>query len=259
MKILFIGDIVGSPGRKAVAALLPRLRKEAGPFDFVLANGENAAAGFGLTERVFQEILDLGVDCLTSGNHIWDKREFLEILAAEDRILRPANYPPGCPGLGVALLERGKRRLAVVNLQGRVFMPVIDCPFRAADAILQDERMPRCVLVDFHAEATSEKRALALYLDGRVSAVIGTHTHVQTADESILHGGTAYQTDCGMTGGHGGVIGMKREGVLPRFLTGMPTRFEVCEEGIRLNGVLLEIDGETGRALDIRRIDIPLD
>ncbi len=259
MKILFIGDIVGSAGRRAVAALLPRLRKEDGPFDFVLANGENAAAGFGLTERVFREILDLGVDCMTSGNHVWDKREFLEILAGEKRILRPANYPPGCPGQGVAILERRDRRLALVNLQGRVFMPMIDCPFRAADAILQEENMPRCILVDFHAEATSEKKALGLYLNGRVSAVIGTHTHVQTADETILRGGTAYLTDCGMTGGHGGVIGMRKDGVLPRFLTGMPTKFEVCEEEIRLNAVLVEIDDETGRAFEIRRIDVPLD
>ncbi|MFA0888512.1 MAG: TIGR00282 family metallophosphoesterase [Synergistales bacterium] len=258
MKILFIGDIVGSPGRKALAEVLPRLRKEWGPLDFVLANGENAAAGFGLTDRVFSEILDAGVDCLTSGNHVWDKRDFLETLAAEKRIIRPANYPPGCPGQGVAFLERSGKKLAVLNLQGRVFMPTIDCPFRIADSILQDLDLPTCVFVDFHAEATSEKKALGLYLDGRVSALVGTHTHVQTADESILPGGTAYLTDCGMTGGHGGVIGMRKEGVLPRFLTAMPTKFEVCEEALRLNAVIVEIDDETGKAFDIRRLDVPV-
>ncbi len=257
MKILFIGDIVGNPGRKAVAALLPQIRKESGPFDFVLANGENAAAGFGLTEKVFGEILGCGIDCLTSGNHVWDKREFLETLAGDRRILRPANYPPSCPGQGIAVLEGNGKKLAVLNLQGRVFMPAIDCPFRTADSILEDKGLPVCVFVDMHAEATSEKKALGLYLDGRVSAVIGTHTHVQTADEGILPGGTAYLTDCGMTGGHAGVIGMRKEGVLPRFLTAMPTKFEVSEEGCRLNAVALEIDEETGKAMDIRRIDLP--
>ncbi len=258
MKILFIGDIVGSPGRKALSGALPGLTREFGPFDFILANGENAAAGFGLTDRVFLEILDSGVDCLTSGNHVWDKRDFLETLAAEKRILRPANYPPGCPGQGLAILERSGKKLAVLNLQGRVFMPTIDCPFRVADAILQDRELPACVFVDFHAEATSEKKALGLYLDGRVSALVGTHTHVQTADESILPGGTAYLTDCGMTGGHAGVIGMKKEGVLPRFLTAMPTRFEVCEDELRLNAVIVDIDDETGKAFDISRLDVPL-
>ena len=259
MKVLFIGDIVGSPGRKAVSALLPVLKKEYCPFDFVLANGENAAAGVGLTEKVFLEILGYGVDCLTSGNHVWDKRDFLEVLAGEKRILRPANYPPNCPGQGITVLEKSGMKLAVLNLQGRVFMPAIDCPFRAADSILQDSGLPACIFVDLHAEATSEKKALGLYLDGRVSAVIGTHTHVQTADEAILPGGTAYLTDCGMTGGHGGVIGMRKEGVLPRFLTAMPTKFDVCEEGTRLNAVMVEIDDETGKAFDIRRIDVPLE
>lgn len=257
MKVLFVGDIVGSPGRKVLAGLLPGLRKEWGPFDFVLANGENAAAGFGLTEKVFNEILDFGVDTMTSGNHIWDKRDFLAILEGEKRILRPANYPPTCPGQGMVVLEKAGKSLGVLNFQGRVFMPAIDCPFRVADRILEDGHIPRCLLVDFHAEATSEKKAFGLYLDGRVSAVIGTHTHVQTADDSILPGGTAYLTDCGMTGGHGGVIGMRKEGVLPRFLTAMPTKFEVCEENLRLNAVIIEIDEETGRAFDIRRIDFP--
>ena len=195
---------------------------------------------------------------MTSGNHIWDKPEGVAVLEAEPRIVRPANYPDVCPRQGAMLLENGERRLMVANLQGRVFMPAIDCPFRTADSILEDEDLPVCVFVDMHAEATSEKKALGLYLDGRVSAVIGTHTHVQTADEGILPGGTAYLTDCGMTGGHAGVIGMRKEGVLPRFLTAMPTKFEVSEEGCRLNAVALEIDEETGKAMDIRRIDLPV-
>lgn len=259
MKILFIGDIVGSPGRKVVQGLLSELKRGHGPFDFVLANGENAAAGFGLTEKVFLEILGSGVDCLTSGNHVWDKRDFLEILAGEKRILRPANYPPGCPGQGMTVLEKAGKKLAVINLQGRVFMPAIDCPFRTADVMLQDPGLPPCIFVDFHAEATSEKKAFGYYLDGRVSAVIGTHTHVQTADEGILPGGTAYLTDCGMTGGHDGVIGMRKEGVLPRFLTAMPTKFDVCEDRPRMNAVMIEIDEETGKAFDIRRVDVPLE
>ncbi len=259
MKILFIGDIVGSTGRKVVLGLLPSVRREYGPFDFVLANGENAAAGFGLTEKVFLEMLGYGIDCLTSGNHVWDKKDFIEILGSEKRIIRPANYPPACPGQGLAILEKDGKQIAVLNLQGRVFMPSIDCPFRSADSILKDRSLPQCVIVDIHAEATSEKRALGLYLDGKVSAVIGTHTHIQTADESILPGGTAYLTDCGMTGGHAGVIGMRAESVIPRFLTGMPTKFDVCEDGPRLNAVVLEIDDETGRALDIRRINLPLE
>ena len=253
MRLLFIGDLVGRPGRKLVTSALPALKEAEGPFDFVIANGENAAGGFGLTERVVAQLFDLGIDCLTTGNHIWDKRDYVPRLLEEDRVLRPANYPASCPGSGLKVLEKEGLRLAVVNLQGRVFMPAIDCPFRVADALLEQINAS-CVFVDFHAEASSEKRALGLYLDGRVSAVVGTHTHVQTADEEILPKGTAYLTDAGMTGGHGGVIGMEAASVLPRFLTAMPTKFEVCEKDLRLNAVIIDIDDDRGLALSIRRV-----
>lgn len=258
MRILFIGDIMGRPGRKVFKEALPGLTKELGPFDFVLVNAENAAGGFGLTEKIMKEFFGLGVDCLTSGNHIWDKKEFIPVLMEEDRILRPANYPAPCPGTGVKTLEKGGRTLTVISLQGRTFMPPIDCPFQVADRLLEDTTS-RAVFVDFHAEATSEKKAIAVYLDGRVSVVVGTHTHVQTADEGILPRGTAFITDVGMTGGHGGVIGVSKESVLPRFLTGMPTRFDISEEDIRLNAIVADVDDETGLALDIRRINLKQD
>jgi metallophosphoesterase (TIGR00282 family) len=253
MRILFIGDVMGKPGRRLVRDLLPVLRREEGPFDFVVANGENAAAGFGLTGGTLRELLDSGVDVLTGGNHIFDKKEFLPLLDSEPLVLRPANYPAEVPGRGVGIFRKNDRALAVLNLQGRAFMPPIDCPFRTADALLSEIDV-NCVLVDVHAEASSEKRALALYLDGRVSAVIGTHTHVQTADEDVLPGGTATLTDAGMTGGHGGVIGMTLESVLPRMKTGVPSKFDVCETDPRLEGVILDVDDETGRALSIRRL-----
>ena len=249
---------MGSPGRKAVAAVLPLLRERCGGFDFVIANCENAAAGKGITRKIADELFGLGIDGMTSGNHIWDKNAFYPILNEETRVLRPANYPPECPGTGVTVLRRGGKKLGVVNLQGRVFMPPIDCPFRCADALLEELRAKEGdalpVLVDFHAEATSEKKALALYLDGRVSAVLGTHTHVQTADEQILPRGTAFLSDVGMTGGHGGVIGVKAETVLPRYLTGLPSRFEVCEDSPCLNAAVLELDETTGMAVGIARV-----
>jgi metallophosphoesterase (TIGR00282 family) len=255
MRILFVGDVCGKPGRTALARHLPGLRSGRGPFDFVVVNCENAAAGFGMTEKLMNELLSLGVDVLTSGNHIWDKKEFAAVLAREQRVLRPANYPPGVPGSGFGVFVRDGRTLGVLNLQGRAFMPPLDCPFRAADAILDGMNVPS-ILVDFHAEATSEKKALGIYLDGRVSALVGTHTHVQTADESILPGGSAYITDAGMTGGHGGVIGNSYDSVLPKFLQGVPAKFEI-EEGVpRVQGVIIDIDDETGRACDIRRVDV---
>ncbi|HOU32802.1 MAG TPA: TIGR00282 family metallophosphoesterase [Synergistaceae bacterium] len=254
MRLLFVGDVVGRPGREALARALPELRQQEGPFDFVLANGENAAAGFGLTEKVMNDLFSLGVACLTGGNHIWDKKEFIPVLGGESRVLRPANYPPGCPGHGVAHLSNGRSRLAVVSLQGRAFMPPVDCPFRAADAIIEALE-ERAVLVDFHAEATSEKWALFRHLDGRVSAVVGTHTHVATADEEVLPGGTAVLTDVGMTGGHGGVIGMTTETTLCRFLDALPSKFAVCDTDLRLRGAVIDIDDETGRALAIRRVE----
>jgi len=257
LRVLFIGDIVGNPGRKALSALLPRVRSSMGPFDFTLANVENAAGGFGLTGKVMEEVFQHGVDALTSGNHIWDNREALLLLDEEKRLVRPANYPPSSRGSGSMVIEKKGLKLAVINLQGRVFMQPIDCPFRRADEVLVSmEGIP--VLVDMHAEATSEKRALALYLDGRVAAVLGTHTHVQTADEEILEGGTAYISDVGMTGGHGGVIGMDKEAIISRFLTGMPAKFEVCSRDVRMDAVIVEIDERTGKSLSISRFSMDL-
>ena len=253
MKVFFIGDIMGGAGRKITAKLLPELRRKYGGFDFVIANCENAAGGKGLTESVMNELFSCGIDIMTSGNHIWDKRDFIHIIDEEPNLLRPANYPPLCPGRGTGIFEKKGKTLGVVNLQGRVFMPPIDCPFRKADEILHDMNdIP--VFVDFHAEATSEKRVLGFYLDGRVSAFVGTHTHVQTADEEILPKGTAYITDAGMTGPHLSAIGMSLDSVMPRFLTGMPTRFEVAKEDLRLCGVLIDIDEHTLKAVEITRI-----
>jgi metallophosphoesterase (TIGR00282 family) len=257
MKILFIGDIFGHPGRRIVKETLPALVEEHTP-DLVLANGENAAAGFGITPALVEEILDLGIAVLTSGNHIWDKQEILHYLAehADGRLLRPANYPPGAPGHGLYV---GKTRTgigyAVMNLQGRVFMPTIDCPFRGADALLST--IPAEVkirILDFHAEATSEKLALGWYLDGRVTAVVGTHTHVPTADETVLPQGTAYITDLGMTGPYDSVIGVDKAAIIKKFMDQVPARFEVAKGDVRLAAVLIEADADTGRARSIQRI-----
>ncbi len=253
MRILFIGDIVGRPGRKTLSILLPQLKKEFAKIDFIIVNGENAAAGKGLTEKIMNDLFDMGVDGITSGNHIWDRSDFYSVLDEEIRVVRPANYPPGCPGQGVSVLSKNGKRLALLNLQGRVFMPDLDCPFRKADEILEElNGVP--VLVDFHAEATSEKRVLGFYLDGRVSAFLGTHTHVQTADEEILPDGTAYISDVGKTGAHRSAIGMTLESVLPRFLTALPSRFQVAEDDLRLCAVLIDVEEETGKALSIQRI-----
>lgn len=258
MRILFIGDIFGKPGRTMLAKKLPELRVNEGPIDFVIINCENSAAGFGLTERLMDELFALGVDVMTSGNHIWDKKEFVPVLDREPRVLRPANYPPGTPGKGCVTIEKNGLRLSVINLQGRAFMPPIDCPFRVADELISAAGST-VILVDFHAEATAEKMALARYIDGRVSALVGTHTHVQTADNVLLPQGTAYITDVGMTGGHGGVIGIQYASARSKFLMGLPTRFEVEETDPRLQGVVIDVDDETGRALDIRRLDMPGD
>jgi hypothetical protein len=255
MRIFFIGDIMGSPGRKTAAALLPGIRKEFGPFDFVIANCENAAAGKGITRKVADELFALGIDGLTSGNHVWDKAEGAALLAGETRIVRPANFAEECPGRGLMTLEKNGVRLAVGNLQGRVYMPPADCPFKKADALLE-EAGETPLFLDFHAEATSEKKALAHYLDGRAAVVAGTHTHVQTADEQILPLGTAYITDAGMTGGHISSIGMKLDTIIPRFLTGMPAKFEVSGEGPALNGIVVFLNGSTGPAEKIIRINV---
>lgn len=254
MRVLFIGDIVGRPGREAAGRLLRGLRQEFAP-DLVIANAENAAGGFGITARIAEELFQLGIDLLTSGNHVWDKKEAEGVLDRERRLLRPANYPEGVPGGGVALWGATEPRVGVVNLQGRVFMPAIDCPFQVGLRIVETLReTTSLILVDFHAEATSEKAALAWYLDGKVSAVVGTHTHVQTADEQILPGGTAYLTDVGMTGARDSIIGMEKTAAMRRFLTALPARFQTAYGPSQLNAVLLDLDEDTGRAKSILRI-----
>lgn len=257
VKILFIGDIVGSPGRQAVTRELHRLIDRY-RIDLVIANGENAAGGFGITEEKARELFSLGIDVLTSGNHVWDKRESYPYLRREERLVRPANYPPETIGRGSTLVRTaGGVAIGVLNLEGRVFMSSLDCPFRAADReIAHLKQRTNIVVVDFHAEATSEKVALGWHLDGKVSAVIGTHTHVQTADERILPGGTAYMTDAGMTGSFDSVIGVKKELAIERFVTQMPVRFDVAKKDIRLNGVAIEIDETSGSALSIERISL---
>jgi hypothetical protein len=251
--VLAIGDIMGRPGRNALKAFLPALREKHAP-DFVVANGENAAGGVGMTEEIGRDLLAM-VDVLTSGNHVWDKKEALSYLDREPRLLRPANYPPVNPGRGsyVATNAAGAA-LAVLSLQGRVFMEATDCPFRTADAEVKAlrEKTP-AILVDFHAEATSEKQALGWYLDGRVSAVVGTHTHVPTADERVLPGGTAYISDLGMCGGRDSVIGVERDGAIEKFLTARPTRLEPARGPLFLSAVFIEIDAASGKALSIVR------
>ncbi|MFA5907880.1 MAG: TIGR00282 family metallophosphoesterase [Vicinamibacterales bacterium] len=258
MKLLFIGDIVGRPGRDLVRKHLKALAA-AHAVDLVIANGENAAGGAGITRDNAKEIFGAGVDVITSGNHVWDKREALEFIVSEPRLIRPANYPEGTPGLGsyVALARNGVR-VGVVNVMGRVFLQAIDDPFRAATREIARVKQDgaQVVLVDVHAETTSEKVALSWYLDGQAAAVIGTHTHVQTADERILPGGTACLTDVGMTGPHDGVIGMDRVAVIARFVTGLPGRFEPASGDVRLHGVTITVDPETGKATAIERVAI---
>ncbi|MGH9203710.1 MAG: TIGR00282 family metallophosphoesterase [Vicinamibacterales bacterium] len=255
MKILFLGDIVGRPGRELVRKGLRGLIDRHG-VDCVIANAENAAAGFGITKDIGDTILEFGVDVMTSGNHIWDKKEAIEYIATESRLLRPANYPAGVPGRGSYVAQTGDgRAVGVINVMGRVFMLNIDDPFavvmREIDAI---RHRARVIIVDFHAEATSEKIAMGWHLDGKVTLVVGTHTHVQTADERILPNGTAYLTDAGMTGPHDSIIGMEREAALSRFLTGMPAKFEPATGNPRLNGVIVEADEKTGRATAVTRV-----
>jgi hypothetical protein len=250
---LFIGDIVGHPGRRALRRFLPRLREKYSP-DFIVANGENAAGGVGITEEVGTELLGL-VDVLTSGNHVWDKKEALSYLGREPRLLRPANYPPVNPGQGSYILKSPRGwKAGILNLQGRVFMEALDCPFRVADAeVAKLRESTPVIVVDFHAEATSEKQALGWYLDGKVSAVIGTHTHVPTADEHILPKGTAYITDVGMAGGGCSVIGIRPEQAVARFLTARPQRFEPEKEGFFFSCIYVDVEPATGRALSVRR------
>jgi metallophosphoesterase (TIGR00282 family) len=259
MQILFIGDIVGRPGRRVVRELLPGLVKEHG-VDLVIANAENAAAGFGITRDTVDELLECGIHLFTTGNHVWDKKEVLGFIDEYANLLRPANFPEACPGIGHAVVKTtGGFPVAVINLAGRVFMNPADCPFRVAKTLVGElRRMTPVVIVDMHAEATSEKQAMGWYLDGEVSAVLGTHTHVQTADETVLPGGTAYITDAGMTGPHNSIIGIEKEMIIERFLTGIPCRFEVARGDVRLQGVVLSIDPQTGKAQTVRRINLRL-
>ena len=258
VKLLFIGDVVGGIGRRALATVLPVLREEHQP-DFVVVNGENAAGGVGITAKTAQEMLDLGVDAITLGNHAYRHRDVYEYLDREPRIVRPANFPKGSPGRGHTVVESNGIRLGVVNLSGQLFLEAVRSPFSEADAVLAELRdSTDAVLVDMHAEATSEKVAIGWYLDGRVMAVVGTHTHVPTADARVLPDGTAYITDVGMTGPRGGVIGVKKELAIERFLTLTQVRFETSREDPWLNGVLVEGDSD-GRARSIRQLLVPAD
>jgi metallophosphoesterase (TIGR00282 family) len=256
VRILFIGDIVGEPGRKAVRKLVPRLRAQL-RVDVVIANGENMAGGAGITAKTAAEVFEAGVDVITGGDHLWDQKEIMAYLPSDPRILRPLNYPPGAPGQGAFLLQKPSLApLVVLNAQGRVFMPPLDNPFHLVPAEVRRWReVTPLLFLDFHAEATSEKIALARLLDGQVSAVIGTHTHVQTADEQILPGGTAYLTDAGFTGAHESVLGREIEPVLKGFLTNLPQRFHVASGRPRLQGALVEVDQATGRARSIQRVN----
>ena len=251
-----VGDIFGEPGRAALAKLLPRLRDQY-RIDLAVVNVENAAAGFGVTPPMAKTFLDQGVDVMTSGNHIWDKREIVEFITRDDRLLRPANFPPGTPGSGFVTVKTGAYKVAVLNLMGRVFMTPIDCPFAKADELVPQLRKETpIILVDMHCEATSESQAMGWYLDGRVTAVVGTHRHVQTADERVPPAGTAYITDLGMTGPIDSVIGVDKDIILQRFLTQMPVRFEPARGPAALHGVVITVDPETGRASDIQRLRV---
>ncbi|MGH9703945.1 MAG: TIGR00282 family metallophosphoesterase [Candidatus Acidiferrales bacterium] len=255
MKILFIGDIVGSPGRKIVGDRLADIVAQQ-QIDLVIANCENSASGFGVTPRLAEELIAAGIEVLSGGNHIFDRKEVHEYFVHEPRLLRPANFPPTAPGSGLYLATaRNGVNYAVLNLQGRTFMAPLDCPFRASDRELA--RIPaetKVIIVDMHAETTSEKQAMGWYLDGKVSAVIGTHTHVPTADEHVLPGGTAFITDVGMTGPHDSIIGMEKQGIIRRFIDSMPARFAVAEGDLQMNTVLLEVDPATGHSQSITRL-----
>lgn len=257
MRVLFIGDVVGRPGRQMIDKWLPQLKQAHRP-DVVIVNGENSAHGKGMTRSVARFFFETGIDVITMGNHTWDKKEIIELMADDPRIIRPANYPEGVPGKGWTWVKAGKWEVGVINLMGRTYLSPIDCPFRKAEEWLKGaQERTRILIVDFHAEATAEKIAMGWYLDGKVSAVIGTHTHVQTADDRILPQGTAYLTDVGMVGPSDGVLGMQREGVLQRFLTGLPTRFDVDEQPRKEFGAaLIDIDPDTGKSQTIQRIRI---
>ena len=257
MKIIFIGDIVGSLGRDMVYRYLPRLKRKYSP-DVVIANGENAAAGRGITKQIFGDLLRAGVDVITMGNHTWDQKEIYDFIDETDYLIRPANFSDEAPGKGMTTISRNGVTLSIINLHGRTFLPPHGDPFEKAEELLEEAHdVSPLVFVDFHAEATSEKIAMGWHLDGKASVVVGTHTHVQTADERILPGGTAYLTDAGMTGPYDEILGMKKEDVIYRFRTNMPVRFEVPKTGrTQLNGLYVELDDTTGKALHVERIAI---
>jgi len=261
LRILFIADIYGIPGRRATHKLLPSIT-ERFDVDFVIANGENIAGGFGITKPLARKLISYGVNIITSGNHFWDRQEIHDELDNIEYLLRPANFPETVPGKGYTVIELPEKciQLGIINLQGRVFMPPIDCPFQKANSILHKiKNKTNVIFVDFHAEATSEKKAMGCFLDGRVSAVVGTHTHIQTADECILPNGTAYITDAGMTGPHDSVIGVKKEAVIEHFLKGVSVRFSTAQTGVRFEGVIVDIDTRSGEGHSIQRISTPLE
>ncbi|WLD95224.1 TIGR00282 family metallophosphoesterase [Alkalihalobacillus sp. AL-G] len=256
MRILFIGDVVGSPGRNMVETYLPKLRSKFQP-TLTIVNGENAAHGRGINEKITRNLKQWGAQAITMGNHTWDNKEIFDFIDDVPQMVRPANFPEGTPGKGYTIVKINDAEFGIVNLQGRTFMPPLDCPFRKADEIISElKKRTSYIFVDFHAEATSEKQAMGWYLDGQVSAVVGTHTHVQTADERILPGGTAFLSDVGMTGPYDGILGMSKKAVLNKFLTNLPVRFEVEQGREQLSGVVIDLDKSTGLATKIQRIQI---
>ena len=258
LNLLIIGDITGKPGMRAVRSSLPTLVAQHN-IDFIIVNGENAAGGFGLTPDLAQNLFDWGIDCITTGNHVWRQRDLISYIDREPRLLRPLNLSKNQPGAGIGVYHTpGGVAVGVMNLVGRIYMDPADNPFVAADAGLAQLKGTSIIMVDFHAEATSEKRAMGFHLDGRVSAVIGTHTHVPTADEQILTNGTAYITDIGMTGPHDSVIGVRKELILDKFITGMPHAFKLANRGIRLQAVRIRVDVDSGHAVGIERVDLPV-
>ena len=250
MKVLFLGDVIGKPGRQAVQNYVKTVNA-----DFVIINGENLAGGIGITPQTAEEMLGCGVDAITTGNHVWKKKEMPPYLMGQQKVIRPLNYPPGAPGFGRTILRKNGLELCVANIEGRIFMGALDCPFRAMEKALSDDFCKdMAVVVDFHAEATSEKIAMGWFLDGKVSALLGTHTHVQTADNRVLPHGTGYITDAGMTGPVDSVIGMEKEGVLERFVTQLPQKFQVGKDDLEVQGVMMTIDLETKKCLRIDRV-----
>lgn len=254
MRILFVGDVVGSSGRQMIQDYVPKLKKKYSP-TVTIINGENAAGGRGITEKIYRSFLEAGAQAVTLGNHAWDNREIFEFIDNAKYLVRPANFPEGTPGKGLVFLNCNGIEVAIINLQGRTFLPPLDCPFKKVDDLIaQAKKRTSIIFIDFHAEATSEKQALGWYVDGRATAVVGTHTHVQTADNRILPNGTAYITDVGMTGPYDGILGMERGAVLKKFLTALPVRFEVAEGRTQLSAVLIDVNPSTGKASRIERI-----